>query len=132
MIKQPLISVIITSYTAEHIQDIYELLDSLKNQTYQYVEVVFVAEQSLELYKQIQSYMNSQSKSKFKLIFNDGEKGASAARNLGIKQAQGEIIAFLDDDVLPFPDWAEEMIKTYDDLPIIGVTGPAVPPVGRW
>jgi GT2 family glycosyltransferase len=63
----------------------------------------------------------------YRLLFNDGELGASAARNLSIKQARGDIIAFVDDDVLLFPDWAEEMIKTYEDASIIGVTGPAFP-----
>jgi len=62
-----------------------------------------------------------------KVLFNDGEPGLSAARNLGIKHAQGDIIAFVDDDVVLFPNWAEEVIKGFDDESIIGVTGPALP-----
>jgi glycosyltransferase involved in cell wall biosynthesis len=63
----------------------------------------------------------------FKVLFNDGEPGLSAARNLGIRKAKGDIIAFVDDDVVLPPDWAEEMINAYQDDSIIGVTGPALP-----
>jgi glycosyltransferase involved in cell wall biosynthesis len=60
-------------------------------------------------------------------LFNDGEPGLSAARNLGIEEAKGEIIGFVDDDVLLSPDWAKEMVRTYEDETVIGVTGPALP-----
>jgi GT2 family glycosyltransferase len=46
---------------------------------------------------------------------------------LGIKEARGDIIAFVDDDALTFPDWAEEMIKTYHDDSIIGMAGSVIP-----
>ncbi|HAS05098.1 MAG TPA: hypothetical protein DCR71_05040, partial [Dehalococcoidia bacterium] len=39
----------------------------------------------------------------------------------------GEIIAFVDDDVVLFPDWAEEMAKAFDNDTIIGATGSAFP-----
>jgi len=127
VIKEPTLSIIVTSYSTQRLNDIYELLDSIKAQTYSHIETVFVAEQSKELYDLVQDYAQEKAIPNFKLIFNDGEKGASAARNLGIQQARGEIIAFVDDDALPFPDWAEEMVKTYADASIIGVTGPAFP-----
>ena len=34
-----------------------------------------------------------------------GEPGLSATRNLGLKQASGQLIAFLDDDAVPEPMW---------------------------
>src|SRR6266540_964354 len=40
--------------------------------------------------------------------FFQPNQGAAAARNLGIAQATGEIILFLDDDVFPFPELIEE------------------------
>jgi len=151
--SQPLLSIIITSYTTEGLGDIYELLDSIKEQIYPNIETIFVAERSRELYERVKEYgeeifrdsvepgrdsveikspnlNEAQQISKnpsFKVLFNDGETGLSAARNLGIKEAKGDIIAFVDDDALPFPDWAEEMVKTYNDGSIIGVTGPAFP-----
>ncbi len=153
--SQPLLSIIITSYTIERLNDTYELLDSIEAQTYPNIETIFVAERSQELYEKVKrrleeilgDSMETRSDSietldqspnlneslpisrhvSFKVIFNHGEPGLSAARNVGIKQAKGDIIAFVDDDVALFPDWAEEMVKTYGDDSIIGVTGPAFP-----
>lgn len=127
MAKQPLLSIIVTSYTTERLEDVFELLGGVKAQTYPNIETVFVAERSRELYDQIKTYIKENGIPNPKVIFNEGELGASAARNMGIKQARGDIIAFVDDDAIPFPDWAEEMVKTYQDGTIIGVTGPALP-----
>lgn len=127
MAKVPLLSIVITSYTTERLGDIFELLDSVKGQAYRNIETIFVAERSKTLYDQIEAYAKQKAISNLKVIFNDGELGLSAARNLGIKHAEGDIISFVDDDTLLFPDWAEEMVKTYNDKSIIGVTGPALP-----
>jgi len=39
--------------------------------------------------------------------------GVIAAMNLGLEQAQGEIIAFTDDDAAPHPDWLERIERHY-------------------
>lgn len=127
MTKQPLLSIIITSYTLERLRDICDLLDSITTQTYSDIETIFVAERSMELYQKVKIYSQEKAIPNVKVLFNEGEPGLSTARNLGIKEAKGEIVAFVDDDVVLFPDWAEEMVKTYGDDSIIGVTGPAFP-----
>ena len=38
-----------------------------------------------------------------------------------------DMIGFVDDDVVFFPKWAEELTKSFDDDSIIGITGPALP-----
>lgn len=124
---QPLLSIVITSFTAGRLKDIFELLASIKSQTYQSLETIFVAERSQELYERVREYGEEQSLPNLKVIFSHDKLGLSAARNLGIQEAQGDIVAFVDDDVVLFPDWAEEMVKTYEDESIIGVTGPGFP-----
>ena len=43
-------------------------------------------------------------------------------------EANGDIITFTDDDALPFPEWLEEIVKTFTGGDsIIGVTGLALP-----
>ncbi len=45
--------------------------------------------------------------------------GLTAARNLAITQAEGDILLFLDDDVLLEPNFIEEILNAYED----GITG---------
>jgi len=124
----PTISIIVTSYTTERFEDITELLDSIQAQTYDNIETVFVAERSPELCHKIRAYADEKSYPNVQILFNQGEWGLSAARNLGIRQATGDIIAFVDDDALLLPHWAEETAKTYsEDDSVIGVTGPIFP-----
>jgi glycosyltransferase involved in cell wall biosynthesis len=52
--------------------------------------------------------------------------GISAARNSGISAAQAPVIAFLDDDCEPGPQWAEQLLAAYDD-DVVAVGGPVVP-----
>ncbi len=40
--------------------------------------------------------------------------GLTASRNLAIDQAQGEIVFFLDDDVVLFPDYIERILDVFD------------------
>jgi glycosyltransferase involved in cell wall biosynthesis len=121
------LSIIITSYTTERINDIYELLDSIKMQSYPHIETIYVAEQTRELIEKISEYAERNNISNIKVLFNDGEHGLSAARNIGLKTAKGEIIAFVDDDVVLYRGWAEGILKAHENDKVIGVTGPAFP-----
>ena len=49
--------------------------------------------------------------------------GTSRARNTGLWMAQGEIVAFLDDDVRLPPTWIDSMLSYYDDPGLGGVGG---------
>ena len=46
----------------------------------------------------------------------------SAARNLGIAQAAGEIVAFIDDDAVPEPNWLSRLVAPFAD-PAVAVAG---------
>ncbi len=50
-------------------------------------------------------------------------QGLAQARRRLIEECQTELVAFLDDDVLPEPAWAEAMIRVMDQHPRCGVAG---------
>lgn len=56
-----------------------------------------------------------------KLIQFD-EANISAARNLGISVANGDIIAFIDDDAVPEPAWLDHLIASFLD-PTVSIAG---------
>jgi len=124
----PQISIITASYTMDRFKDIIELLDSIQVQSYKKIEIIVVADGAPELAEKIKNHIHQKNHSNISVLCNEGERGLSSARNLGIKQATGEIIAFVDDDALLFPNWAEETAKAYaGDSSIIGLTGPILP-----
>jgi glycosyltransferase involved in cell wall biosynthesis len=51
------------------------------------------------------------------------EVGLSNARNTGVAAAEGDIIAFIDDDALPVLKWCEEVIAVFDRHPAALVVG---------
>lgn len=51
-------------------------------------------------------------------------RSISYARNKGLEYAKGDVIAFIDDDEFPPPNWLYHMIKTLADYKAAGVFGP--------
>ena len=124
----PLVSVVVCSYSTERLADVKELLSALGGQSYRRLEVVFVGERSREITTVVEAHARTKGLRNVQTVFNTGTPGLAAARNLGVCHARGDIIAFLDDDALPFPDWARELARTFaSDANVIGATGPALP-----
>ena len=57
-----------------------------------------------------------------------GEMGPAEKRNIGIKEADGSIIAFLDDDSYPVCSWLTWAVEHFEDPTVGAVGGPAVTP----
>jgi glucosyl-dolichyl phosphate glucuronosyltransferase len=126
--KSPLVSVVVSSYSDDRFHDLVRLLDSLESQSYRNFEIIVVIEKSRVLYQRIRQHLKTRNYLNNRIIFNDGAQGLSSARNLGIKCAAGDVIAFIDDDALASSAWLQETVKTYSDFPdAAGVTGPVVP-----
>lgn len=126
MASQPHLSIIITSYTTERLKDIAELLESIDRQTYPDIETIFVIEESAELLKGVKTCVEKNGTPNVRVVLIPRGTGASGARNIGVRNAKGEILGFVDDDVVLFNDWAEQIVHAYaKDDSVIGVTGPA-------
>jgi len=57
------------------------------------------------------------------VVMDHERRGASWARNEGIRRSGGGVIAFLDDDCIPPPDWLENLIDALDRHRADGVGG---------
>jgi glycosyltransferase involved in cell wall biosynthesis len=56
-------------------------------------------------------------------VFKVSEPGVLIAMNKGLDVAEGDIIAFTDDDAEPFPDWIEKIIKNFQEDERVGGVG---------
>lgn len=54
--------------------------------------------------------------------------GLSRARNRGLEEATGEVIAYLDDDARPHPSWLTHMVLALEAGEHVGVGGPNLAP----
>ncbi len=53
--------------------------------------------------------------------------GVSLARNIGWRQARGEIVAYTDDDAVPDPGWIEAILRAFESTPADMVGGRILP-----
>ncbi|EEW26501.1 glycosyltransferase family 2 protein [Rhodobacter ferrooxidans] len=51
------------------------------------------------------------------------EANISAARNIGLAQAAGEVVAYLDDDAVPEPTWLSRLVAPFADDRVVAATG---------
>src|SRR5262249_29251477 len=54
------------------------------------------------------------------------QKGLSRARNVGVRATESDIIAFLDDDMIPHPRWLNSLVAEFVDRVVMAATGPVL------
>jgi GT2 family glycosyltransferase len=122
-----MISIIVTSYTVDRLVEITGLLDSLANLDPVDYELIYVTEGDERLNEIVKDLVVARSLVG-KVIHNSGRKGLSEARNLGIEAAAGDILAFVDDDVVVDAGWGSSIMNAFESLyNIVAATGPSYP-----
>ena len=104
--KQELVSVIIPTHNRSSC--IEDSVRSVLNQTYQNIEVIVVDDGSTDQTTDIVGGIND---SRLRYIKLEENKGANHARNVGIRNAVGNYIAFNDSDDLWLPEKLEKQMK---------------------
>lgn len=112
---KPRFSVVIPSY--ERPEQLRALMGALQEQVDRDFEVVVIDQSKV-------AWAGAEEQWGFPLFYyHSPVKGAVRARNNGAMLAQGEIIAFVDDDCLPEPLWLYNARKYFDDVGVVGVEG---------
>lgn len=109
--KQPLVSVVIPIYNRGDL--LVRAIDSVLKQSYQNLEIIAIDDCSQE---DIAGAIATIQDSRLRYHRHTSNLGGSAARNTGIKMAQGEYIAFLDSDDVWLPNKLELQLKAIQSL----------------
>ena len=106
---KPLVSLVVPVYNSARF--LHKCLDSIRNQTYDNLEIVCVNDGSVDDSMSIlQKY--AEADRRFIIFSKENEgRGAASARNMGLKNATGEYIQFLDSDDFFEPDMIESLVS---------------------
>ncbi|MGL5081351.1 MAG: glycosyltransferase [Microcoleaceae cyanobacterium] len=116
------ISVIVPIYNGE--DDLPELISCLRSQTCpsNQVEYLLVDNNSQDrTAKILQEIAETESQIQLTPLVENQIQSSYAARNTGIRAAQGEFLAFTDADCRPEPQWLAELIKPFAIDPNLGI-----------
>jgi glycosyltransferase involved in cell wall biosynthesis/GT2 family glycosyltransferase len=120
----PTISVVVCAFTPERLEVLTEALESLRTQTLPAHEIVLVIDHAPDLLAEARERWPD-----LKIVANRERQGLSGARNTGVAEATGEVVAFLDDDAIAAPDWLGRLAAAYADPNVLGAGGTVRP---RW
>jgi GT2 family glycosyltransferase len=112
------VSVIICTYTDNRWADLTRSLQSVRDQTEAPLEIILVVDYRPELLRRALAEFPD-----LVVLPNRLERGLAGGRNTGASGAQGDIVAFLDDDAVADPEWIARLVDGYTDPNVLGVGG---------
>jgi glycosyltransferase involved in cell wall biosynthesis len=115
----PFISVVICSYNGS--ATIRDTMEGLRQLDYPNHEVIVVNDGSKDNLAEIVAEYPCR-------LITTENRGLSSARNTGLDAAQGEIIAYIDDDAYPDPHWLRYLAAAYLSSAHAGIGGPNIAP----
>jgi glycosyltransferase involved in cell wall biosynthesis len=120
------VTVIIPTYNRKNL--LRETIVSLFNQSYprDKYEIIIVDDGSTDGTEHMIGELRKDAPCRLK-YFKKNNAGPAAARNLGIKNAEGEIIAFTDSDCMTHPDWLKNGLKWFSKSDVVFVSGQKLP-----
>tara|TARA_Y100000310_G_C20700067_1_gene828939 strand:+ start:279 stop:1169 length:891 start_codon:yes stop_codon:yes gene_type:complete len=107
------LSIVIPSFNSE--KTLEQTLHSIYDSDYKDFEVIFVDDRSNDNSVQIAK------KFPVNVVLLEKNSGAAVARNRGTKEANGEIIVFVDSDVVLYPDTFSKIDKAFNEETISAI-----------
>ncbi|HWC11450.1 MAG TPA: glycosyltransferase [Acidimicrobiales bacterium] len=115
------VSVVICAYDAE--DTLAECLHHTCRLDYPNLEIIVVDDGSTDATAQIaRRYPRAR-------LISIEHAGLSVARNEGLRAATGQLVAYLDSDAYPSPEWPYYLVLGLDRRTVGGVGGPNIPPL---
>jgi GT2 family glycosyltransferase len=118
----PFASVIVCTHNGA--TTLSDCLDGISQLDYPDYEVIVVDDGSTDGTSQIAAGFDVR-------LIRTPQQGLAAARNTGLAAARGEIVAYIDDDAWPDPDWLSYLALDLRGSKHVGVGGPNIPPPGH-
>jgi GT2 family glycosyltransferase len=119
--RWPPVSVVVCSHNGA--RTISECLQGLRKVRYPDFEVIVIDDGSTDETAAIASRFGAR-------VIQTPNRGLSSARNTGLEAATGVIVAYLDDDAWPDPDWLLHLVTALSQDGCAGAGGPNLPPAG--
>lgn len=116
----PRVSVVVCAYNAAATID--ECLTAIEQLRYPEFEVIVVNDGSTDDTGSIAARYGRV------CVIHTANAGLSAARNVGLERASGEIVAYTDADVRVDPDWLTYLVQRFADPDVVAAGGPNVVP----
>jgi len=117
------VSVVICTYNRA--ESLRETLESLVKQNVNHdlnYEIIVVDNNSKDNTRQIVEEFQARNGYTVQYVFEKNQ-GVAYARNSGIRNAKGEVVAYLDDDVIADPNWLRAMWKCFQETRADAVGG---------
>lgn len=118
----PAVSVVICAFTPERLDLLGNAVESVRAQTLAAHEIVLVIDHSPELLAATEDRWPG-----VRVVANRETQGLSGARNTGVEESSGDVVAFLDDDAVAAADWLERLATAYADPRVVGAGGEVRP-----
>lgn len=119
------VSVVICAHTEERWSALVAAVASVRQQLHPAHEIILVIDHNPGLLEQARSWFSDVTD--VTVIANGQLQGLSGARNTGVANSSGDVVAFLDDDAVAAPDWLAHLIKGYAAANVWAVGGSIKP-----
>jgi glycosyltransferase involved in cell wall biosynthesis len=112
----PRVSVVVCTYSELRWQELAAATRAVAGQLGSGDELLIVVDHNPDLLERVRRELPGRG------VHNAGARGLSGARNSGVQEAVGDVVAFLDDDALPGGDWIASWRRRFraDDVVAVG------------
>jgi GT2 family glycosyltransferase len=127
MNREPSISVVMPTHNRS--ASLEQGLAALLSQRYPLdrYEIIVVNDASTDRTPVLLKTLEETYTGRLRVFHQDRNRGPAAARNRGVAESKGSLVAFTDDDCVVAPNWLEQVQRGYQEPGIVGVGGEVLP-----